>query len=133
MKTICIDDLDLPGLLKLVRNGSFVGVIARREEQAIQAALRVNDRCEWSTPALMHEDDIPNDLRSSVASSAAVVDGTPADGPLQVDAGPDTTTTLHATYTRPYQMHASLGPSAAMARYEDGALTLFTHSQWVDL
>ena len=49
LKTICIDDLNLPGLLKVVRNGSFVGVVAKREEQAIQAALRVTDRCQWSS------------------------------------------------------------------------------------
>ena len=131
LKTICIDDLNLPGLLKLVRNGSFVGVIAKREEQAIQAALHVNDRCKWSAPVLMHEDDIANDLRSSVISSAAVIDGTPTDDPLRGETVSDKDTTLSATYTRPYQMHASLGPSAAMARYEEGALTLFTHSQWV--
>src|SRR5690606_29840408 len=39
--------------------------------------------------------------------------------------------TINATYTRPYQMHASLGPSAAVAHYQDGKLTLWVHTQGV--
>ena len=47
-----IDDRDvlgLPGLVAVVRNGSFVGVVAEREEQAIAAAER--RRVLWSEPA----------------------------------------------------------------------------------
>ena len=131
LKSICLDDLNPTGLVKLVRNGSFIGVITEREEQAIQAASDVNNRCRWTAPALMHEDDVANDLRASVTTSMPVVDGAPVDQPPRQSAAPDTRATLSATYTRPYQMHASLGPSAALARYENGALTVFTHSQWV--
>ena len=38
------------------------------------------------------------------------------------DAPPDAATTLSATYTRPYVMHGSIGPSAAMARWREGEL-----------
>ena len=37
--------------------------------------------------------------------------------------------TLGATYTRPFQMHASLGPSAALALWQDGRLTVWSHTQ----
>ena len=37
--------------------------------------------------------------------------------------------TLRAVYERPYQMHASLAPSAALAHLADGVLTVWTHSQ----
>jgi nicotinate dehydrogenase subunit B len=39
--------------------------------------------------------------------------------------------TLEATYRRPYQMHAAIGPSCAVAQAQDGALTVWTHSQGV--
>src|SRR5204862_7656452 len=34
-------------------------------------------------------------------------------------------------YTRPYQMHASIGPSAALAEWRDDALTVWSHSQGI--
>ncbi|MDP6602803.1 MAG: molybdopterin-dependent oxidoreductase, partial [Rhodospirillales bacterium] len=39
--------------------------------------------------------------------------------------------TLEATYTRPFQMHASLGPSAAVAVREHSRLTVWTASQGI--
>ena len=39
--------------------------------------------------------------------------------------------TLEATYTRPYIAHASIGPSCAIAAFENGRLTVWTHTQGV--
>ncbi|MGH2668500.1 MAG: xanthine dehydrogenase family protein molybdopterin-binding subunit, partial [bacterium] len=39
--------------------------------------------------------------------------------------------TLEALYTRPFQAHASIGPSCAVAQWQDGGLTVWTHSQGV--
>jgi CO/xanthine dehydrogenase Mo-binding subunit len=39
--------------------------------------------------------------------------------------------TLEARYRRPYQMHASIGPSCAVALLKDGMLTVWTHAQGV--
>ena len=39
--------------------------------------------------------------------------------------------TLEATYTRPYQAHASIGPSCAVAQFDDGGVTVWTHTQGV--
>jgi CO/xanthine dehydrogenase Mo-binding subunit len=39
--------------------------------------------------------------------------------------------TLSAVYTRPFQCHASIGPSCAVAQWRDGKLTVWTHSQGV--
>jgi CO/xanthine dehydrogenase Mo-binding subunit len=38
---------------------------------------------------------------------------------------------IEADYTKPYMAHASIGPSAAVAKFEDGKLTVWTHSQGV--
>jgi hypothetical protein len=39
--------------------------------------------------------------------------------------------TIEATYTRPYQAHGSIGPSCAVAKFADGAMTVRTHTQGV--
>src|SRR6266704_3726966 len=39
--------------------------------------------------------------------------------------------TLEALYTRPYQCHGSIGPSCAVAQWQDGKLAVWTHSQGV--
>ena len=39
--------------------------------------------------------------------------------------------TLQATFTRPFQCHGSLGPSCAVAQWQGGKLTVWTHSQGV--
>jgi len=39
--------------------------------------------------------------------------------------------TVEATYTRPYIAYASIGPSCAVAEFNDGSLTVWTHSQGV--
>jgi len=36
---------------------------------------------------------------------------------------------LEATYSKPYLAHASIGPSCALARYERGKLTIWSHTQ----
>jgi nicotinate dehydrogenase subunit B len=37
--------------------------------------------------------------------------------------------TVKARYSRPWLNHGSIGPSCAMARFEDGVMTVWTHSQ----
>jgi CO/xanthine dehydrogenase Mo-binding subunit len=46
-------------------------------------------------------------------------------------AGGGQVTSVEATYTRPYQCHASIGPSCAVAQFKEGKLTVWTHSQGV--
>jgi CO/xanthine dehydrogenase Mo-binding subunit len=61
-----------------------------------------------------------------------VVDGIPGDDPIPpVMAPADAAHTLTATYSRPYLMHASIGPSAAVAQFIDGKLTVWSHAQGV--
>ena len=38
---------------------------------------------------------------------------------------------IEATYHRPYQAHAAIAPSCAVAEFKDGKLTVWTHSQGV--
>jgi CO/xanthine dehydrogenase Mo-binding subunit len=116
----------MPGVLKVVRNGSFLGVIATREEQAIAAAdaLRAHARWEGGGTSLPGYDGVYDWLRAQPAK----------DLPIKADNRSDTRNVarrIEATYRRPYQMHASIGPSAALGVFADGALTIDTHSQSV--
>ncbi len=126
--------LDLPGT-EVVRDGSFLGVIADREELAALAAQRLAAAARWDpAPLTPLPEDIPRHLREHVDASLPVVAGTPQAGPPQPPGEPaGAARTLTATYYRPFQMHAALGPSAALARYMNGVLTVYTHSQGVEL
>jgi CO/xanthine dehydrogenase Mo-binding subunit len=114
----------IPGVIEVVRDGSFLGVITEREEQAIKArnalirAAKWSDGSELPDPARLHEQLMALPIQTSVASEK------------QAEA-PPATQTLEATYTRPYIAHASIGPSCAVAEFQDGKLTVWTHSQGV--
>ncbi len=130
-------DLDearsMPGVRVVVQDGSFLAVIAEREEQAINASEALQSSAAWEGEAkLPLAGEIYQHLLGSPAESFLVIDGTSTDEPIPPITAPDGAAhTIQATYYRPYQMHASLGPSAAIARYADGKLTLWVHTQGV--
>ncbi|MCC9074640.1 molybdopterin-dependent oxidoreductase [Litorilinea aerophila] len=123
----------LPGVLAVVQDGSFLGVVARREEQAVRAAEALRQAARWQGETVLpsHE-EIFDHLRAAPAQSLLVVDGTPVDDPIPPVVPPaEAAQTLTATYYRPFLMHAALGPSSALAQWQDGRLTIWTHSQGV--
>jgi CO/xanthine dehydrogenase Mo-binding subunit len=115
----------LPGVTAVVRNGSFLGVIAEREEQAVRAREFLLRNSRWiGGDKLPDPGDLPGALLagSSTASVVSEKGNAPTLG---------ATTILEATYTKPYTAHASIGPSCALAQFKDGKLTVWTHSQGV--
>ena len=117
--------------VRVVRDGSFLAVAAPDEYQAVKAAERLAAAAEWDEGDGLATADIYDSLRGNERVSLPVVDGAPVDAPVPPPGDPPegAAITLEARYERPYQMHASLGPSAAMAEYADGRLTVFSHSQ----
>ena len=113
----------IPGIVKVVRIGDFLGIVAEREENAVRAAreLKVEWR-PWSAmpdfsklePALRNHPSKPRilreegDIRSALANAAIEVS---------------------ATYIWPYQSHASIGPSCAVAEFSDNKLTIWSATQ----
>ncbi len=123
--------LQLPGVVDVVQDGQFIAVIAEREEQAIWAAEAARKHTSW-----IYSSDLPpaentyNDLLSKPTQSHLIIDGAVCNDsipPLQAPSSAGLT--LRATYRRPFQMHASLGPSAAVALWEAGRLTVWSHTQ----
>ncbi len=128
----------LPGVVEVVRRGSFLGVIAQREEQAVAAAEALRVVAKWHTDVpLVPQSELFTRLMDTPDEARLIMKGAPVEGevpPIKIPLS--ATATLEATYTRPYQMHASLAPSAAMALVAEAAatgprLTVWTHSQGV--
>lgn len=114
----------MPGVVAVVRDGSFLGVVAEREEQAIRAERRLARLAQWTPgPALPVND--PRQLLALQAEAETEV--------ISTKGNPDTggAKQLSAEYTKPYIAHASLAPSCAVAQWEAGKVRIWTHSQGI--
>ncbi len=115
----------MPGVIAVVRDGSFLGVVAEREEQAIKARDALRQEREMDARAR----SCPIRHASSSASSRCRARTTTI-GVKQARV-PANATHFEAVYTKPYMAHASIGPSCALAEFKDGSMTVWTHSQGV--
>lgn len=114
---------DIPGLVAVVRIGDFVGVVADREENAIKAAARL--KVEWRpTPTLPDLADIENALRANPSAPRTLENKGNVDAAISGAAK-----AMPRTYIWPYQMHASIGPSCAVADYRDGHIRVWAGTQ----
>jgi CO/xanthine dehydrogenase Mo-binding subunit len=114
----------LPGVVKVVRNGNFLAVTAQREYQAIVAARGLARAAKWEERAtLPPEADVQASMQRLPSQDQVILGDT-----FNALSGADI---VSATYRRPYQMHASIGPSCAVALLKDGQFTVWTHSQGV--
>ena len=123
------DDSDtkaMPGVVAVVRDGSFLGVVALREEEAVRAARRLARSVKWHNTETLPVDTAPGTYLLAQPARADIVSekigsATPKSGGKR----------LGATYTRPYIAHASIGPSCAVAQFADGRYRVWTHSQGI--
>jgi nicotinate dehydrogenase subunit B len=118
--------LALPGVITVVRDGEFLGVVADREEVALRAAERLGRDANWDQrPTLPDEDGLPGFLVSAQADTSVLA--------VKEDSAPPPSARSHsARYHRPYLAHGAIGPSAAAALVgADGRLEVWSHSQGV--
>jgi nicotinate dehydrogenase subunit B len=114
----------LPGVVKVIRDGNFLAVVAKQEFQAIKAMAALSAAAKWKeTASLPKQDDLPRVLMSLPSQDKTIFQ---ANNPAVTGQK-----TLEATYTRPYQAHGSIGPSCAVAQFADGTMTVWTHTQGV--
>jgi CO/xanthine dehydrogenase Mo-binding subunit len=101
----------LPGIVKLVVINDFIGIVAEREEQAIDAMRQLKTVWRpWSGLPDLSGDGL----------HAALVANPKTDRVLRDDEGVDAAlgslhTEVNADYVWPYHQHASIGPSCAVA------------------
>ena len=121
----------LPGVVEVVQDGQYIAVVAEREEQALAAAEQARESMTWQYEVELPADkDIYQDLLDKPAQSQLIVDGSVVDRSIPpVGTAGDAHQTLAASYRRPFQMHASLGPSAALALWNDDKLTVWSPTQ----
>ena len=114
----------LPGVVKVVRDGNFLAVVAKKEFQAIKAMNALTAVAKWrETPSLPKQDDLLHVLTSLPSQDSTIFQQS---NPSAVGQK-----TIEATYTRPYQAHGSIGPSCAVAQSVNDAMTVWTHTQGV--
>ena len=120
--------LDLGRETVLVRDGSFLGVVAETDRAALRAARRVARAARWrTTPSLPDPRDLRGFLLAAPSEVQTVIDQPAGDG-----AGTPTRT-LTAEFTRPFLAHASVAPSCAIARWDGESVTVWSHSQGIFL
>lgn len=117
----------LPGLVKVVRHGNFLGVVCEREEQAVEAARRLS--VEWSKPAPMYwnsYDELYAHLRTAKAK-ATKSDEAKKGGLDQALAA--AARRVEARYEYPFQSHASMGPGCSVADVREGGAVVWFGGQ----
>jgi len=115
----------MPGVVAIARDGSFLAVAAEREEQAIAAAGALRKSAKWQQVATLPPAGrkLFDHLRRQPAQDSTVSE--------KNDAAAPAVKTLEATFTRPFQAHAAIGPSCAVAQWQDGKLHVWSHTQGV--
>lgn len=112
----------MPGVVKVVRLGRFVGVVTLREEQAVAAHAALGRAVRWTeTPDLPDVDALPAYLRALPSTQMVLSEkGTPPAAGVGA---------IQASYSRPFMAHASLGPSCAVARVDGDTIEVWSQSQ----
>jgi CO/xanthine dehydrogenase Mo-binding subunit len=124
-----LSELPDPGLSReavLVRDGSFLGVVAPTDRAALRAARQVARAARWRvTQSLPDPRDLRGFLLAAPSETLTVLDRPAGDAAGLV------TRTLTAEFTRPFLAHASMAPSCAIARWDGGSVTVWSHSQGI--
>lgn len=114
---------EAPGVIRVIRDGSYLAIVAEREFQAIRAMNVLADGAEWSAGARLPKQDTLYETLRSVRSQRREI--------VSDRSGELSGRVIRATYKRPYQMHGSIGPSCAVGLFENGSLTVWSHTQGV--
>ena len=119
-------DPDLPPDVIVVRDGSFLGVVAATDSRALRAARLVAKAAQWQVTESLPDD---RDLKGFLLSAPA--EDVPVESRHDEEAAASVTTARTAEYTRPFLAHASMAPSCAIARWDSGTVTAWSHSQGI--
>jgi nicotinate dehydrogenase subunit B len=115
-----------PGTVAQVRDGSFLAVIADSDRVALAAAQRLARAARWTVrESLPDERDLRGFLLSQPEQAEPVVRRHDAAAAARVRQA------HQAEFTRPFIAHASMAPSCAIACWDSGRVTVWTHSQGI--
>lgn len=115
----------ISGLLKIVRRNNFVGLVAEKQWQAIQAARQL--KISWSSGSgLPAQKTFYDSLRKQPSRDALLVDSKDVEQQLAASR-----VVVRATYSYPFQMHGSVGSSCAVADVKPDSATIWSATQSV--
>jgi len=115
----------VPGFVKVVVRNNFVGVVAQKQFQAIQAARQL--KVQWNpSPGLPEQKTFYDHLRKQPSQDALIVDSKDVEQQIAAAGA-----VISATYVYPYQMHGSVGASCAVAEVKSGQATVWSATQSV--
>ena len=113
----------LPGVRCVVIDGSFVGVVATRDDLALKAVAKAATLATWRNLSEMPQDSVGNAWLDDMNGQEVTLIDEPANTVA--------TQLVRASYSRPYIAHASIGPSCALAQWNGRALSVWSHTQGV--
>jgi len=117
-------DPPLPAGVLVVRDGSFLGAVAPTDRMALAAAAALAKAASWQlTASLPDEHDLRGFLLAGPAQTVIV------DEQHDQRAAAAVTRTLTAEFTRPFLAHASMAPSCGIACWDEGQVTVWSHTQ----
>ena len=118
----------IAGLVAIVRDGHFVGVVGETEHAAQAALAALRKDAKWSCP-----ETLPDEQKLTAWMKNAPVESTIVDQKSTLHRR-QTARTIQRQYTRPYIAHASIGLSCAVAQWTtETSVHVWTHSQGVYL
>ena len=117
----------IPGIVKVVQEGNFVGVVAQTEWGAIQAAKAL--KVTWSTPGtkLPANRAELDDYLTKYEKFSRAPRG--QQGKSRRRRLSQASKTFEATYRWPFQLHGMIGPSCAVADVNGDKVTIWAGSQ----
>jgi nicotinate dehydrogenase subunit B len=113
------------GLVAIVRDGNFAGVVNETEDGAEAALSGLRKGATWSSGEALPDESGLADWLKTQPAEATVIDNKTAPRASQKQR------TIRRQYTRPYLAHASIAPSCAMAQWSGDRVHVWTHSQGV--
>lgn len=126
-KLLAMDDSQargVPGVVAIVRDGSFVGLVAETENAAVAGLAKLSAGAQWTAGhELPDESALADWLKRQPAKTTTteVLAGT-GETPVKV---------IRREFSRPYISHGSMGPCCAVATWTGKKLSIRTHSQGV--
>ncbi len=115
----------ISGVIKVVVRNNFVGVVAEKQWQAVQAAKKL--KVAWKPgPGLPAQKDFYDHMREQPSREVMLVDSRDVDEKLK-----SAKQVLKATYLHPYQAHGSIGSSCAVADMQGDHATVWSATQSV--
>jgi CO/xanthine dehydrogenase Mo-binding subunit len=117
--------LAVAGLIAVVRDGYFSGVVSQTEDGAEVALAALRKGATWTAGA-----PLPDENKLAAWLKTQPIESVVIDKKSSLQSGKKSRT-VRRQYSRPYIAHGSIAPSCAMAQWTGDRVHVWTHSQGV--